>query len=158
MREGLKSCREHVKDRALCPKIEDLHRNIVGSVRAPLDRVMDLLQPVVVVLNNLLGTVPVIFKDCAVRRQHQFDIEGLYFFLRVDEVLQGVIRSGVVNPNMRGDFGQQMVPDDQHFVRRKIEAAMSGRVSRRPHDDQFTFANTDTSAVVQKVVRVDRGV
>src|SRR5713226_9339155 len=46
-----------------------------------------------------------------------------------------------------------MIANDQHLVRRKVETAMPGSMSRRPHHDKFTVADADGITIVERMIR-----
>lgn len=81
-------------------------------------------------LDDLIDAGAVIDTDRAVRGQHELDVQLLNFPLGVEKITAGISRSMRIGADVRGDFRQERIANDPHFVRGKIKTAVARAVAR----------------------------
>ena len=68
-------------------KIKHLGGDFVGGVCLAVNNVAHLIQTVFMMLNNLLGTVAVVFEHAPMRGQHKLHLKALNLLLGVEKIL-----------------------------------------------------------------------
>jgi hypothetical protein len=131
---------------------EGSSRHLVGGRGAGLHGVEHLAHAVLVVGDQLPRAVPVVGVDAAVCGADQGDVEPGDLFLGVEEVAERVARTGGIDPDVRGDPRQQVVPDEEDPLLPVENATVPGRVPRRPDDLEPSRSDLEHFAVFQEAV------
>ena len=152
MGEGFKSSGDGVEDGTVVARAEHFQGNLIRRLGLTTDGVVHLLLAVFVMLNELVGTVAVVFIDCAVSGQHQLYVQLLHFLERLNKITQRVIRAAWVDANMRSDFWQQVITDDEHLVLWQIKATVARGVAGCPDDVNLSATYPEDIPVVDQAI------